>query len=910
MKIPSSSVFGICALATAGLLQAAEPPVEPMSVWFDRPGRSFHESTVLGNGRLGAMDFGGITRQRIVLNESSVWSGGAYDGNRPDAYQSLPTIREKLFAGDIQGANELLNANFKHVEGAERWSEKQFGCYQILADLMVDLGGPTEEPISSPSGHALGDGNDISRSVDRNKKTKWCVDKPGKLVRWQLCLPDAKALNQYTLTSANDMPQRDPQVWTLNGSLDGKAWTEIDSRNLGKPFEERHQTKSFIIAKPGPYRYYRFDFVPRYTSFQVAEIGLDATESAPGDYRRDLDLMRGVANTQFTKDGVRYTRELVVSKPDETIAMRIRVDKPAALSLLASLSRKVNATARSDGKSQWLSGQLPFEKPGGGGEGMRYIALLGAKIKGGTVSASEQGLKVTGADEVTLIISAGTSLYHADFETAARKRLAAALSRPFDAIRDDTARDQLSFMSRCRLTLPDGPNSKLPTPERVKLAEKTPDPSLAALYFQFGRHLIVAGSRPDSQLPNNLQGIWAEEYSTPWKGDFHSNINLQMNYWPAEVANLSDCHLPLLRFIRGVAREGTKTAKAYYNAPGWIANHTQNPWFYTAPSNLGACTGPTCGAWLAQHIWMHYEFTQDQEFLREYYPVLRDASRFFQTALVEDPHRHYLVTAPSNSPENSYAYADKDGAHRRTSLCVGSTYDMQIIRDLLKNTSTAARLLGIDTELATSLDGLRAKLSPTRVNAEGRIMEWQEDFEEPEIHHRHTSHLWGLHPGTEITPATPELFKGARLTLERRGDESTGWSMAWKANFWARLHDGNRANHLLSLLIGRGAPNLFCLHPPFQIDGNFGGCAAVAEMLVQSQERTPDGKGTIIEFLPALPSGWKDGSADGLRARGGFEVSMEWKDGKVTHYVVKSSHPREVRVRLNGEEKTIKSVSE
>ncbi|MCU0982810.1 MAG: glycoside hydrolase family 95 protein, partial [Pirellulaceae bacterium] len=299
-------------------------------------------------------------------------------------------------------------------------------------------------------------------------------------------------------------------------------------------------------------------------------------------------------------------------------------------------------------------------------------------------------------------------------------------------------------------------------------------------------------------------------------------------------------------------------------------------------------------------------FTQDKAFLREYYPILRGASQFMQAVLAEDPKTHQLVVVPSNSPENSYAYTDRDGKRQATALCIGATFDQQITRDLLKNTAAAARLLGMDDQFAKELDATRAKLAPTRVNADGRIMEWQEDFEETEIHHRHVSHLWGLCPGSEINPSTPELYRGARLSLERRGDASTGWSMAWKANFWARLHDGDRAEKLLSMLIGRGAPNLFCLHAPFQIDGNFGGCAAVAEMLLQSQETTADGQ-PVLELLPALPQAWHTGQVVGLRARGGFTVDIQWKDGAVTQYRIASPEPRPVSIRVNGETSTIQS---
>ncbi len=787
-------LFAANLVAEPQVTGSATPPAEPMSVWFEAPARSlskprgamtktgtkdaaaaparkidFLQSLPVGNGRLGAMDCGGIELERVILNESSVWSGGDYDGNMHDAYKSLPEIRKKLFAGDILDAKKLLDKSFRWADGTKRYHNDQFGCYQTLGDLLV---------VDTDAGN------------------------------------DAEAVS---------------------------------------------------------------------------------------DYRRDLNLMTGVVTTTFKRGGVTYTRELFASKPDEAIVLRLRADKPGALSFRATLARPAQAenfTAR-PGEIFGMRGQLTFDF-GKDGKGVCYAALLGANVAGGKKAVGKDGISVTGANEATLFLTAGTDMHSPKFLKTAEAQLDGVMKKQIQDVRDAAAADHGALMARCRLELPVTDSSKLPTPERLKQMKKRPDPALAALYFQFGRHLLVSSSRADSPLPANLQGIWAEEVNTPWHGDFHSNINLQMNYWPAEPTNLSECHLPLIRLIDAVAKTGAVTAKSYYNAPGWMCYHTQNPWAFSGPSNTSAGAGSTCGGWLAQHIRMHYDYTLDEKFLRENYPLLRGASEFFLATLTPEPKHGRLVTAPSNSPENGYVIP---GGNKSSSLTYGATYDQQIIRDLFESTANAARLLKTDGDFAAKLDAARAKLAPTRLGTDGRIMEWIEEYKEVEPHHRHVSHLWGLHPGTEINPNTPELFAGARKSLEARGDASTGWSMAWKANFWARLRDGDRSAKLLSLLIGNGAPNLFCLHPPFQIDGNFGGTAAISEMLLQSHDGT-------VTLLPALPKAWASaGRVSGMRARGDLTVDFSWKNGAVESVKITGKPGKAVVIVAGGKriEKTIPS---
>ncbi|MCP5523689.1 MAG: glycoside hydrolase N-terminal domain-containing protein [Verrucomicrobiales bacterium] len=913
-------------LASSLSSQAGDPKT---TLWFDAPATRFHESLPLGNGRIGAMVFGGVGEERIVLNESSMWSGSPDDGDRPEAHEALPEIRQLLLDGKNVEAERLVNQNFTcqgKGSGHGNGANVPFGCYQTLGNLRLRFANARSGPsLSCASGHKAWSANqEIEFSSDGDVNTKWCIIHEGRPVVWLLDLGETrKAPASYTFTSAEDVPGRDPRTWKLEGSPDGKAWVFLDAHQDEPIFSKRHETRSYTIAKPASCRFFRFTFTPNpgVTHFQVAEISLDGIAPTTQavmtaeDYSRTLDLRSALATVDYRDQGVRYEREHFISAPDGVFVSRLTADAPGSLSVTILLDRKERFETRAAADNELLmTGTL---NDGRGGTGVNYAARLRAKVKGGSVKAVDNTLVVESADEVLLLLSAATD-YHGfagrqldDPLGATTDDLNRAGRKSFAELRATQKADHEQWFNRVELVLPATANSTLPTGKRLAgFAESADDPALAALYFNFGRYLLISSSRPGG-LPANLQGIWAEEIQTPWNGDWHLDINVQMNYWPAEVCNLSELHEPMHKLIASLVEPGRRTAKAYYDARGWVAHVITNPWGFTSPGESASWGATVSGsAWLCEHLWEHYAFTLDREFLQWAYPVLKESSLFYLDNLVEEPKHHWLVTGPSNSPENAFRLPDGEVAH----VCLGPTIDMQLLRELFGNTARAAELLGVDADLRRELVAKRARLAPNQIGPDGRLQEWLEPYAEPEPHHRHVSPLYGLHPYYEITPGTtPELAAAARKLLESRGDEGTGWSLAWKINFWARLHDGDRAHRLLKMLLrpavssgmnylggGGSSANLFCFHPPFQIDGNFGGCAGIAEMLLQSE--TGD-----IELLPALPEAWPAGSVKGLRARGGFTVDCSWKDGRITDYHVRSSEPREVKVHVNGEVKTIKA---
>lgn len=715
---------------------------------------------------------------------------------------------------------------------------------------------------------------------------------------------DKIVLNEISMWSGRPDDQNRKDAWKARARI-------VELLMQGKNAEaETLMNQSFTCDGPGgqeggPYGCYQV----------LGELHLDFANLAPAvtQYRRVLDLDNAVARISFESDSGRQTRELISSAPDQVLAYRIRSNRP--MSFAVKLTRSERATVAQDGDHGLeMSGRL---SDGGKGDGLSYMARLRIMLpKGGTVHFEDEKLDVSEAKEAVVLVAAGTD-YNGpipgkhmgrEYREITRRQIEAASQKSWAQLASSHERDYQKLYRRCSLTL-DGINRReLPTPERLEAFWRThDDPGLEALYMQYGRYLLISSSR-EGGLPANLQGLWAEETQTPWNGDYHMDINVQMNYWPAESTNLSECHLPLTSLVEALVPPGERTARAYYNAPGWIAHVITNPWAFTAPGE-SASWGSTCtgSAWLCSHLWEHWLYSGDRAYLRHVYPILKGAAECYLSMLLVEPKHNWLVTGPSNSPENAFRLPDGRAAH----TCLGPTMDEQILRELFDNTATAARALGRDAEFAGRLDEARKRLAPNQIGPDGRLQEWLEPYAEVEPHHRHTSHLYGLFPSDQITRyGTPDLAEAARKTLVARGDESTGWSMAWKICFWARLGDGDHAEALLHRLLkptgakgynmtngGGTYPNLFDAHPPFQIDGNFGATAGIAEMLMQSNRERPDEPFTI-SLLPALPASWKSGRVTGLCTRNGAEVDIEWANGRLTSATIRRRSGRSGEMRL------------
>ncbi|MDA3879985.1 MAG: glycoside hydrolase family 95 protein [Prolixibacteraceae bacterium] len=910
------------------------PEPETPELWYEKPATIWEEALPIGNGRLGAMIYGDPANEHLQLNEETLWDCFPRQYQREGAADYLPQIRKLIFEGKQDEAEKLANKVFMGRRAYEDdYEQKQQEWLDSIArseNFQKSINPQTDDSdwdimhIDYKSkwenkGHPDLDGCVVFRKT---------VDVPADWANRDLILNMGR-IKDHDITRFNGIKvgetfgNENNRIYTIPAHLikAGKNLIVVQINNYEKQggfnavrsgTKKMHlipkgQTDNHLFIE-GNWKYKIIDtrppWAPQYqANYQpFADIHIET----PGhedytNYHRSLDLSKALAHTSYKVDGVTYKSEYFASNPDQAIVMKWQASKPGNISFTASLSTEhINPVIKVENNNTLVI-DLKIENGVMTGEGRLHI-----QATGGTITSNGNKITVENADEAVMKWVAATNYVNykdvsGDPTQRCKQYISAVQEKDYASMKESHVNDYSQYFIRFEIDLGGEDKSNLPTNERIVGIKTAPDNGLAALYVQYARYLMLSSGRKGTNPPN-LQGIWNKDIHPAWGSKYTTNINCEMNFWPVEPLNITECHNSLFSMIKDLSVEGAKTAKMHYNSRGWVHHHNTDQWRGTAPiNNANHGIWVSGGAWLCHHMWEHYLYTQDEEWFKETAaPIIKDAALFFVDFLIEDPETGYLISTPSNSPENG-------------GLVAGPAMDHQIIRSLFKIAIKANEMTDNDQQFASTLKSKLDSIAPDQIGQYGHLQEWMDDIDDPDNHHRHVSHLWGVHPGKEITwDDSPKLMKAAIKSLEMRGDEGTGWSLAWKINFWARFLNGEHAYKMVNMLLapandpernirGGSYPNLFDAHPPFQIDGNFGGAAGIIEMIMQSHQ-------DYIDLLPALPQQWSNGKISGLRARGGFEIDMEWKESEITKLAVKSLAGNDLKIHFNDKEIEMKTV--